>query len=81
MLKPLVKAYDQYVYFEGDDITCIYFLKNGEAGYVLPRYQNLMYVTLERGGHFGVSCILGSFIENGDFHIDNWIKHRDCLKR
>ena len=69
------------MYFEGDDITCIYFLKNGVAGYVLSRYQNLMYVTLNRGGHFGVSDILGSLIEKGNFHIDDWIKCRENLKR
>ena len=81
LLKPQVKTADQYIYYENDDISCIYFLKNGKAGYVLPRYKNLMYVALSRGGNFGVSCIVGSFVDSGDFHIDDWIKRRDCLKR
>lgn len=44
LLKPLVKLNDQYIFFEDDDITCIYFFKNGVAGYVLPRHYNLMYI-------------------------------------
>lgn len=38
LLKPLIKLNDQYVYFEGDDIACIYFMQKGMAGYVLPRH-------------------------------------------
>ena len=49
LLKPQVKGAEQYVYFEGDDVTSIYFLKNGKAGYVLPRYRNLMFVKLKQG--------------------------------
>ena len=81
LLKPQVKSMDNYVYFEGDEITCIYFLKYGLAGYVLPRYQNLMYVRLSQGCYFGVSCIVGSFVDQGNFDIEDWIKRRDCLKR
>lgn len=64
---------DHYVFFEGDDITCIYFLKKGPAGYVLPRYKNVMYIKLMQGQYFGISCIVGSFLDTGNFHIDNWV--------
>ena len=47
----------------------------------MPRYKNLMYVSLSKGQHFGISCIVGSFIDHGNFDIDDWISHRDCLKR
>lgn len=40
-----------------------------------------MYVTLINGQHFGISCIVGSLVESGNFHIDNWITRRDNLKR
>ena len=50
---------DQYVFFEGDKINAIYFLQKGSAGYVLPRQDNLMYVELNEGFDFGISCIIG----------------------
>lgn len=81
LLKPLVKQKEQYVFFEGDDIACIYFMQNGNAGYVLPRHDNLMYIKLNPGLHFGVSCIVGSFMDEDDFEIDRWINFRDKLKR
>ena len=64
---------EQFIFFEGDDIQCIYFLQNGNAGYVLPRHENLMYVKLNAGLHFGVSCIVGSFVDQDNFDIDMWI--------
>ena len=81
LLRPLVKLKEQYIYFEDDDVSCIYFFKNGKAGYVLPRHRNLMYIEINRGHQFGISCIVGSFSENNDFDLDNWISHRDKLKR
>jgi len=81
LLKSLVKFQDQYTYFEGDDVSCIYFHKKGTAGYVLPRHMNLMYVKMDKGQHTGISCILGSFNENDDFHIDKWYSRKDNLKR
>lgn len=44
LLRPMILNKDQYVFFEGDDIACIYFLKKGDAGYVLPRHKNVKYV-------------------------------------
>lgn len=72
---------DSFIYFEGDHISSIYFLKNGLAGYVLPRHKNIMYIKLYKGQHFGMVDIMGSFIENDDFDIDNWIQYKDSLKR
>ena len=82
LLKPLVKSAEEYIFFEEDDVSCIYFQQNGTAGYVLPRHKNLLYVNLNRGKYFGVSCIVGSQIENvGFFDIDNWIQYKGSLKR
>lgn len=81
LLKPLIKLKEQFVFFEGDDIQCIYFLQNGNAGYVLPRHENLMYIKLNAGLHFGVSCIVGSFVDEDNFDLDTWIQFRDKLKR
>lgn len=56
-------------------------MQNGNAGYVLPRHQNLMYIRLSPGLYFGVSCIVGSFLDKDDFSIDHWICNKDRLKR
>lgn len=40
-----------------------------------------MYIKLNPGLHFGVSCIVGSFMDEDDFDIENWIIYRDKLKR
>lgn len=81
LLRPLIKVKDQYVFFEGDDISCIYFNQKGTLGYVLPRHQNLMYIKLNTGNHFGVSCIVGSFMKKDNFDIENWCSFKDLLKR
>ena len=31
----------------------MYFLVKGEAGFVLPRYENLVYEVIKKGDHFG----------------------------
>lgn len=72
-MKPLIKLKEQFVFFEGDDITCIYFMVHGDAGFVLPRHQNLMYIRLNTGLYFGLSCIVGSFLDNDDFDINDWL--------
>jgi len=79
ILKLTLKSVDQYAFFEGDDISCIYFHKKGTVGYVLPRHQNLMYIKIGKGHHFGTTCILGSFNENDDFHLDTWYSRKDIL--
>ena len=56
-------------------------LKNGISGYVLPRHENLMYIKQNPGSQFGVSDIVGSFMEDDDFDLDGWINFRDHLKR
>ena len=80
LLKPIIRLKDQYIFFEGDDVACIYFFQKGHAGYVLPRHEDLMYISLIEGLHFGVSCIVGSFMEKDDFDIETWIRFRDRLK-
>ena len=38
---------DQYIYTEGEAIKHIYFIEKGTAGFVLPRYQNAIYIVIE----------------------------------
>ena len=39
-LKPMVQSPDQYIFMDDDEVSCIYFLIGGEAGYVLPKHGN-----------------------------------------
>jgi hypothetical protein len=38
--------------------TLVYFMVEGIAGYVLPRLDNLVYIKVEEGDHFGHSDIV-----------------------
>lgn len=46
LLKPAIFDENEYVYFEGDEINCIYFVKQGELGFVLAAHSNLMYIDI-----------------------------------
>lgn len=35
-------------------IYLVYFLLDGVAGYVLPKFDNLVYIKIEKGDHFGL---------------------------
>ena len=42
-----------YIYKEGEEILEIYFLVKGAACYVLPRFDNKIYLEIFQGDHFG----------------------------
>ena len=63
LLKPLIKSQNQYIYFDEDGVSCIYFFKKGNAGFILPRHRNMLYLNLNKGHHFGVSDIVASFMK------------------
>ena len=46
------------VYREQEEVTAIYFLEQGEAAYVLPRYKNAPYVTIGESESFGIVDIV-----------------------
>ena len=82
LLRPMVKCKDEYIFYEDDHVKSIYFFQNGNAGYVLPRHKNLVYINLNKGKCFGVTCLIGSFLNDEiDFDIDNWITYKENLKR
>lgn len=51
------------VFKDGDELTCMFFLIQGDTGYVLPEYNNLRYVIIDEGCHFGITDIFGSLLE------------------
>lgn len=48
---------------------------------MLPRHHNLMYIRLEDGLYFGLTCIIGSSMDQEESSIDNWMYTKDKLKR
>lgn len=82
---PLFKQYNimdnEYLYFEGDEITAIYFLKTGNCGYVLPKFENAKYIDIQPGMDFGMEDIVGSIIKSEENIQDEWISHKDQLIR
>ena len=74
----------QYVFYEGDDITSIYFKQSGSCGFVLPKHNNLKYINIDDGMHFGIIDIIASLLENEMVLaevIDDWITRKEILKR
>ena len=81
LLKPYYLESTEYLYFEGDEIHSIYFLKVGNCGFVLPKYDNAKYINLKPGTNFGVEDIIGSIIKNDEVTDDDWMSHKDKLLR
>ena len=48
-MKPIWYDYSEYLYFFGDEFNCIYFLQEGVAEFVHPRYNNKAYLQIENG--------------------------------
>ena len=44
---------DQYIYYETDQITEIYFQTKGFTGFVLPFKSNIVYIYIPDGEFFG----------------------------
>jgi CRP-like cAMP-binding protein len=45
---------DQYVFMEGENVNYIYFILKGESAFVLPRFDNTIYILICEGDYFGV---------------------------
>lgn len=63
-LKPSHACAGQEIYSQSNDINQIYFLKSGEAGFVLPaKYNSVKYIDIDIGATFGVIDIVGSCLD------------------
>jgi hypothetical protein len=40
-----------------------------------------MYIKIDEGNHFGIIDIIGSLIEEHECVNEDWIKHKDLLRR
>ena len=55
------------VFYEGDPIKHIYFVKQGKCAYILPKYSNQAFISIIERSCFGViDIIAGCFNENDD---------------
>lgn len=81
LLKPYLLTDNEYVYFEGDEVSYIYFLREGNCYYQLPKYNNARYLRINEGNYFGFSDIIGSIIKNDDIDQDDWISRKDLIVR
>ena len=60
ILKPFAATKEEHIFFEGDDINGLYFLKEGSCGFVLPKFRNAKYIDIDEGTYFGITDIVGS---------------------
>ena len=58
-------------------------MKVGDCGFVLPKFNNTKYITINNGNYFGVIDIIGSLLqsENGYAKLNEWVKYKDLIKR
>lgn len=84
---PLLKIYraaeKQHIFFEGDDISSIYFQKSGSCAFVLPNHMNAKFIDIPVGSYFGFIDIIGSILnkEGGMMKINEWILYKDQMRR
>ncbi|TNV86814.1 hypothetical protein FGO68_gene1058 [Halteria grandinella] len=81
-LRPINSADNEIIYKEDDDITEIYFLIHGVAGYVIPRLDNQVFIKIEEGDHFGHTDIVydQSFIEYQMSTKKRVLRNRDIIR-
>ena len=63
LLHTRIAAANECIYYEGDELTDIYFLKSGEANYVLPRYGNTPFVKIVEHTCFGLIDIIAALLD------------------
>jgi hypothetical protein len=58
LLKPAFAKNGAYIYKEKDIVHEIYFLTKGKAGFVIPECDDLIYIFINIGDHFGISDLV-----------------------
>ena len=64
LLKQSYQPIDQYIYYDTDIVEEIFFLTVGNAGFVLPLKENIVYIELEVGDMFGQLDFVMTAIQN-----------------
>lgn len=69
------------MYQEGDEVINIYFMQKGECGYVIPKFNNTQFISINCGNEFGMEDIAGCLFINEWLDENDWISSKDKLKR
>lgn len=77
LFKPLVIDEDKYIYFEGDQVDCIHFIKKGKCSMVLPKHNNTRYVNIGVGDVIGVTDIIGGALKNDEIDLEDWFSKKE----
>ena len=85
-LRPVHFQEQEYIFKEGENVTEVCFLVSGLAGFVLPRFDNTVYIRIEAGDHFGHTDIILDDLSEADgtsfYHIpEKPIKSKDFIRR
>jgi hypothetical protein len=71
LLKSRIATSDEVIYYEGDPLENVYFLKTGQCFYVLPKYGNTPYIRIEDHTCFGLTDIIVALMEKTENNIRN----------
>ena len=63
ILKQRVTAPDEYIFYEGDAVYDIYFVKTGACDYILPRYDSTPYYRTLKNSMFGFFDIVAALLD------------------
>ena len=66
LLEPFVTQEESYLFHENDDANMIYFHHQGSLGFVLPKFNNVKYINIAEGAHFGVTDLAYTILENNE---------------
>lgn len=80
LLRPMLFQENQYIFHENESINEIFFLINGRAAFVLPRYKNTPFVNIDIGNQFGEIDIIGS-AQLQSIPSEDWYRLRANLTR
>lgn len=79
LLKPAIYDEQEYIFFDGDEISCVNFMKQGDCGFVLARHQNIKYIDITPGNAFGIIDIVGSMLNSDSntegLHLSNFDRY------
>ena len=60
-LKSFVTTPNEYIYCEADEIEKLFFVKEGNCSFVLPKFMNCGYIKIKEGSMFGTLDIIANF--------------------
>ena len=71
ILKTRVAAPNEYIFYEGDPVTRIYFVKSGACNYVLPKYANSAYIKVLSNSMFGFFDIVATLLDRAEHNCED----------